>query len=34
MAVEMKRIAGAVRRDGKLVPIVEGEPLPPPDAEE
>lgn len=30
MAVQLKRIAGAVRHDGKLVPIADGDPLPPP----
>lgn len=30
MAIEFKRIAGAVRQDGKLIPLVEGEALPPP----
>lgn len=30
MAVEYKRLAAAVRVDGKLVPIREGEEAPPP----
>lgn len=31
MAVRPKRIAGAVRKDGKLIPLADGEPLPPPE---
>jgi len=30
MAVTAKRIAGAVRKDGKLIPLSDGEALPPP----
>jgi hypothetical protein len=30
MALRPKRIAGAVRKDGRLVPIEEGEAVPPP----
>lgn len=32
MAIEFKRIAGAVRQDGKLIPLQEGEKAPPPEA--
>lgn len=31
MPVELKRIAGAVRQDGRLIPISDGEEMPPPD---
>lgn len=30
MAVQIKRLAGAVRQEGRLVPLLDGEPLPPP----
>lgn len=30
MAIEFKRIAGAVRQDGKLIPIMDGEQVPAP----
>ena len=32
MAVSVKRVAGAVRQDGKLIPLSDGEALPPPQA--
>ncbi len=28
MAITFKRVAGAVRQDGKLVPLEDGEPVP------
>lgn len=34
MAVTFRRIAGAVRQGGKLVPLEEGEPVPPPETSE
>lgn len=30
MAVQMKRIGGGVRQGGKLIPLSDGEALPPP----
>lgn len=30
MAVRPKRIAGAVRKDGRLIPLEDGQALPPP----
>lgn len=30
MAVTIRRVAGGLRQDGKLVPLEDGQPVPPP----